>query len=38
LKNFNDKIEADYNFKENIIEFRDGCLDAIEQNEEVDFH
>lgn len=38
LENFNDKIEADYNFKENIIEFRDGCLDAIERNEEIDFH
>jgi len=38
LENFNDKIEADYNFKENIIQFRDGCLDAIERNEEIDFH
>ena len=38
LENFNDKIEADYDFKENIIQFRDGCLYAIERNEEVDFH
>lgn len=38
LENFNDKIEADYIFKENIIKFRDGCLEAIERNEEVDFY
>jgi hypothetical protein len=38
LQNFNDKIEYHYDFKENIIQFRDGCLDAIERNEEVDFH
>jgi hypothetical protein len=38
LDNFNDKIEADYDFKEQIIQFRDGCLDAISRNEEIDFH
>ena len=38
LENFNDKIEADYDFKENIIQFRDGCLDAISKNEIIDFH
>jgi len=38
LENFNDKIEADYDFKEKIIQFRNGCLDAIERNEDVNFH
>ena len=38
LENFNDKIEADWGFKEKIIQFRDGCLLAIENNEAVDFH
>ena len=37
LENFNDKIEADYNFKENIIQFRDGCLLAIKNKEVVRF-
>lgn len=38
LENFNDEIEADYDFKEKIIQFRDGCLDAISKNEIIDFH
>lgn len=38
LENFNDSIEADYNFKEMVEQFRDGCLDAISANEEIDFH
>ena len=37
LKNFNDKIEADSDFKERIIQFRDGCIDAISKNESVEF-
>ena len=37
LDNFNDKIEADFNFKQTIIEFRDGRLDAISKNEVVKF-
>lgn len=38
LENFNDEIQADYNFKENIIQFRDGCLDAVSKKQEIDFH
>ena len=38
LENFNEKIESDEDFKEKIIQFRDGCLDAIKLNEEIDFH
>ena|SRR5690606_34976297 len=38
LENFNNKIEADFDFEEKIIQFRDGCLNAIQRNEEVDFH
>jgi hypothetical protein len=38
LENFNDKIQADYNFKENIIQFRDGCLDAVSKKQKIDFH
>lgn len=38
LENFNEEIKTDYNFKENIIQFRDGCLDAISKNEIIDFH
>lgn len=37
LKNFNEKIEADYNFKEKIKTFREGCLLAIKNNEIVEF-
>lgn len=38
LDNYNDKIEADYDFKERVIKFRDGCIDAISKNEIIDFH
>lgn len=38
LENFNEEIIADYGFKENIIQFRDGCLDAISKNEIIEFH
>ena len=38
LENFNEELECDYNFKEKIIQFRDGCLDAISQNEIVEFY
>lgn len=38
LENFNEQIKADYNFKEKIVQFRDGCLDAISKNEVIDFH
>jgi hypothetical protein len=38
LDNFNDEIEADYNFKERITQFRDGCLDAVKQRQIVRFH
>ncbi len=37
LENFDSKIEADQNFKEKIIQFRSGLLDAIERNEVVIF-
>lgn len=38
LENFNESIEADFDFKDKIIRFRDGLLDAISKNEVVDFH
>jgi hypothetical protein len=38
LENFNESIKADYNFKEDIIQFRDGCIDAISKNEVINFH
>ena len=38
LSDFNEKIEADYDFKENIIKFRDGCLEAISDKKMVHFH
>ncbi|WP_298067418.1 hypothetical protein [uncultured Acinetobacter sp.] len=37
LENFNDKIEVDGDFKEKMIQFRDGCLDAFSKNEKVLF-
>lgn len=37
LENFDDDISADYNFKEKIIQFRDGLIDAINKNEKVIF-
>lgn len=38
LENYNEKIETDYNFKDNIVKFRDGCLDAIADKKMVHFH
>lgn len=38
LGNFNDKLDMDYDFKEKVTQFRDGCLDAISKNEIVKFH
>lgn len=38
LENLNTKLKAPYDFKELIITFRDGCLDAISKNESVEFH
>ena len=37
LDNFNEDLDSDFNFKEKIIQFRDGCLDAIEKNEIIKF-
>lgn len=38
IETFNNSIECDFDFLENIKQFRDGCLDAISKNETVDFH
>lgn len=38
LENFDDKIPADFNFKERIVQFRDGCLDAVSKHEKIEFH
>ena len=38
LENFNKEIEADYDFKENITKFRDGCLRAISDKKMVHFN
>ena len=39
LDNFNEDINYSINnFKDKIIQFRDGCLEAIQNNEEVEFH
>ena len=38
LENFDDKVEVDLYLKEKIIQFRDGCLLAIKNNEAVEFH
>ncbi len=37
LNNFNEKIESDYNFKELIVQFRDGCIDAVFKKEKIKF-
>jgi len=37
LKNFNEELPSDYNFKEKIIQFRDGCLDAVSKKQKVKF-
>lgn len=37
LENFNEEIQADLNFKQKIIQFREGCLDAISRNEVIEF-
>lgn len=39
LENFNENLNYDiYSFKQRIIRFRDGCLDAVRLNEPIDFH
>lgn len=38
LENFNEEMQFDFNFKKQIIQFRDGCMDAISKNEIIDFH
>ncbi len=38
LDTFNETIECDFDFKEKIMQFHDGCLDAISKNETVKFH
>lgn len=38
LKNFNENLKMDMLFKSQIIQFRDGCLDAVRRNEIIDFH
>lgn len=38
LDNFNEELQMPTNFKENIIQFRDGCLEAIHNNEIIKFH
>ena len=37
LENFDEKIPSDFDFKEQIIQFRDGCLDAVSKNEKIEF-
>lgn len=37
LENFNEDIKVYPNFKNQIIQFRDGCLDAISKNEVIEF-
>ena len=38
LENFVEKDKYDFNFKELITQFRDGCLDAISKKQMVKFH
>lgn len=38
LENFDEEIEADFNFKENIEQFREGCLLAVKENKKIEFH
>jgi hypothetical protein len=38
LDNFNENLDFDFNFKSKIIQFRDGCLDAISKRQMVKFH
>lgn len=37
LENFNEKLPQDFNFKEKIIQFRDGLIEAVSKNENVIF-
>lgn len=37
LENFNENLHFDYNFKERIEQFRDGCIEAVEKNQIVEF-
>lgn len=38
LGNFNNEIKSDYDFKDRIIQFRDGCIEAISKREMIKFH
>lgn len=38
LDKFDDSLQMDFDFKDNIIQFRDGCLDAISNDETIYFH
>ena len=38
LDDFNDSLKSDYKFKEKIVQFRDGCMEAVENNQIVEFH
>ncbi len=38
LDNFYNDITADFDFKEKVVQFRDGCLLAIQNNEVIVFH
>lgn len=38
LENLNPEIKHDFDFKDRIIQFRDGCLDAISKKQMVKFH
>ena len=37
LNNFNDEVETYYDFKEHVIQFRDGCLDAVSKKQKIKF-
>lgn len=37
LENFKEDLNAPFYFKESIIQFRDGCLEAYANNENVEF-
>lgn len=37
LENFNDKLPCDYNFKDKIIQFRDGCVEAVKKRQVIRF-
>lgn len=37
LENFNEDLPCDYNFKEKITQFRDGCKDAVSRRQIIRF-